>query len=360
MTVSAPSPIPAAFLGVAHAHVGAYAARWRARPEWGVRPAAVWDADAARAAAFAAAHGLETAASAESLLARPEVRAVVIGSETAFHADHVEQAAAAGKAIVLQKPLALTLEQGDRIVAAVERHGVPFTLAWQMRVDPHNLQIRDLLAGGRFGRLFQLRRRHCLSAHRWKGFETSWHVNPELNRDLFADDAAHPIDFVYWLLGPPAGVTAELGSLGRSGFRHDNAVALFRYPDGAFAEVSCTFCAPAAETATEIVCEKGLLVQQYGDAVGGQTPWAPGAVQLKWILEGDAAWTCSDLPVIRNQGERIAGLAEPLAAFLNGRRPALATAREGRDVLGMTLACYASAAEGRRVAFTESFPLTRR
>jgi len=222
------------FLGFAHVHVDMYGDRWREHPELGVRLVAGWDRDSARLEAGCRRHGLEVAPSAEALLARRDVDAVVIGAETAFHAGLVEQAAAAGKAIVLQKPMALTLAEGDRMVAAVEKHGVPFTLAWQMRVDPHNLQIKALLADGRFGKLFMIRRRHCLPTQQWKEFETSWHVKPEMNRDIFADDAAHPIDFIYWLLGMPRRVTAELGTLGNPAIVNDNGIAIFRYADGAF------------------------------------------------------------------------------------------------------------------------------
>ena len=74
------------------------------------------------------------------LLADPGIEAVVVAAETSLHASLVV-AAAAGKKIVLQKPMALTLAEGERIVSAVERAGVPFTLAWQMRVDPQNVQM---------------------------------------------------------------------------------------------------------------------------------------------------------------------------------------------------------------------------
>ena len=53
-------------------------------------------------------------------------------------------------AIALQKHIALTLDQADRIVDAVNRAGVPFTMAWQMRVDPHNLKVKSLLDSGEF------------------------------------------------------------------------------------------------------------------------------------------------------------------------------------------------------------------
>jgi predicted dehydrogenase len=71
---------------------------------------------------------------------------------------------------------------------------------------------------------------------------------------------------------------------------------------------------------------------------------------MKWFKHGDAGWTISDIPEITNHGQRIAGLAGPLADFLHGTRPSIATAEEGRDVLRMIQACYASHEQGRRIA----------
>lgn len=337
-------------LGFAHGHVGMYGVRWRDTPALGVRVVAGWDHDPARLARHGADLGIDAMPTAQALLARPDLRAVVIGAETSRHADLVEAAAAAGKAIVLQKPIALTLEEADRIVAAVRRAGVPFTLAWQMRVDPHNLRIRGLLAEGRFGRVFMIRRRHCLNTQLWKDFDKTWHVQPALNRDIFADDAAHAVDFLYWLRGMPVSVTAELGTLLNPAVPNDNAVALFRYADGSFGEVSCTFVAAGGENTTEVVCERGMIVGNYGDLPSCNTPWPPGGIQLKWYLQETGTWTVSDLPDIRNHGERIAGLAGPLADFLRGTRPPIASAEEGRDVLRLVLACYDAAAQGRRIS----------
>ena len=219
-------------LGFAHGHVRMYCDRWRAHPEMGVRLAAGWDHDSERRRQGCVGQGIEEAASPEALLARPGLDAVVIGAETSLHAGLVEQAASAGKAVILQKPIALTMEEADRIVAAVHRHGVPFTLAWQMRVDPHNLEMKGLLASGRFGKVFMVRRRHGLPTHLWKDFDKAWHVQPELNRDIFADDACHPIDFLYWLLGAPCSVTAERGALLIPAIPNDIAIAVFRFAGG--------------------------------------------------------------------------------------------------------------------------------
>ena len=337
-------------LGFAHGHVNAYCHRWREDAALGVSVVAGWDHDAERAHQAAEQHGVELSESAEALVGRADVDAVVIAAETSMHADLVELAADAGKTIVLQKPMALTLDQADRIVAAVERTGVPFTMAWQMRVDPQNLKMKALVESGALGRVFMVRRRHGLSTHTWDWFPGSWHVVPELNRDIFADDAAHAVDFIYWLLGMPASVTAELGSLHDPRVPNDNGIAVFRYADGTFAEVVCSFVCVAGENTTEIVGERGTIIQNFGDGPSVNIPRPPGGIALKWFLLETGDWTVSDIPSPGRQGDRIAGLAGPLAEFLRGERPPIATADEGRDVLRLVLACYDSAEQGGRIA----------
>jgi predicted dehydrogenase len=335
-------------LGFAHGHVGSYARQWREHPDLGVELVAGWDHDADRAAKAAADHEVAMCASPAEAIAKCD--AVVIGVETSLHADMVEAAAAAGRKIVLQKPMATALSDADRIVEVVAKSGVPFTMAWQMRVDPQNLKIKELLDGGRFGTVFMIRRRHGLSTNKWASFENTWHASPTYNRDIWADDAAHPADFIYWLFGKPQSVTAELASLHNPKVPNDNGVALYRYADGMIAEVSCSFVCSAHENTTEVVCENGTIIQNYGDGVSSNIERPAGGIGLKYFLNEDNAWTTVDVPDGWRQGDRIANLSGPIAEFLHGARPAIATAEEGRDALAMVLACYESSENGRRVA----------
>lgn len=335
-------------LGFAHGHLGTYCSVWKKQPD-AVQLVAGWDHDAARAKSAKDQFGIDLADSPATLLSRDDVDAVVIGAETSRHADLCEQAAQAGKAIVLQKPLALTLAQADRIVAAVAKYNVPFTLAWQMRVDDQNLKMKELVDQNALGRIFTVRRRHALSTHVWPNFESSWHVKPELNRGMWADDASHPIDFLLWLMGKPQTVTAEIGTLLNPKVPDDNGAAIFRYADGTLGEISCSFTCIAGENTTEIIGENGVIIQNFGDAVSSGSPRAPGAVGLKWILKGQKEWTISDIASPPNQGVRIAALAGPILQFLRRERPTICTAEEGRTSLAMTLACYDASAAGRRV-----------
>lgn len=335
-------------LGFAHGHVGAYCNRWLQDSSFGIELVAGWDHNPERLASSAEAFGVQSYASLDECLAHPNLDAVIIGVETSMHADVVEKAAAAGKAIALQKPMAITMQEADRIVDAVNRHGVPFTMAWQMRVDPQNIQMKELMEGGELGQIFMVRRRHGLSAQRWD-VTNMWHFDAALNRDIWADDSAHPIDFIYWLLGEPESVTAEMASLSDPPIPNGNGVALFRYGNGVLAEVSCSFVCLAAENTTEVIGMKGSIVQNYGDVPSCNVPRPDGAPGLKWFTEESQAWTESDIASPSGHGERIASLARPLAEFFHGKRPPLATAEEGRTALRMVLACYISSQEGRRV-----------
>ena len=345
--------IKVGILGFAHGHVVAYMNEWRDKPELGVSVVAGWDHDADRLKQNAEAHGFQSCDTAQILLDMPGIDAVVITSETSLHANLVEQAAAAGKAIILQKPLALTLAEADRIVAAVAHHAVPFTMAWQMRVDPQNMKMKEMVQSGELGKVVMMRRRHGLSTHLWPGFAESWHNNPAYNRDIFADDAAHPVDMVQWMFGVPETVTAEMETLLNPAVPNDNGIIIFRYPGGPLVEVSCSFVCPAAENTTEIIGEKGSIVQNFGDNPSSFLP-KDAAKGLKWHMAGSQDWTYSDIPSPAGHGARLTGLAAPLAEFLQGKRPPIATAEEARMSLRMVLACYVSAREGRRVNLGEA------
>src|SRR5687767_9623908 len=196
-------PINIAILGIAHGHVGVYCDEWRKLPDRPVKLVGLWDHDVARARAAHDKYGVPLIEHVNDVLRLPGLDAVVIGAETSLHADLVEAAAVARKRIILQKPLCLTMADADRICADVAREEVPFTLAWQMRVDPQNLEMKHLVLAGKVGRVYMVRRRHGLSTHVWPGFEKTWHVDKKLNRGMWADDASHAIDFLLWLLGQP-------------------------------------------------------------------------------------------------------------------------------------------------------------
>ena len=332
-------------LGSAHGHVLNYGAVWANDPSLGIEIAGLYDHDAERAIKNAAT--LKTVVkSLDEILSDKEITAVVISSETVYHCELTEKAAEAGKAIICYKPMALNLEQANRMVAAVEKYNVPFTLGYQMRVDDQNIRMKKIIDEKELGDIYLYRRRHSLATHIWPGFDKAWHTQPELNRDIFADDSAHPIDMLNWIFGVPESVMCEMTTMTK--IKNDAGVALFKYPNGLIAEISCYFAASAAEITTEIYCSDGAVAQYYGDAVSARLP-RTNLAGLKWYKNGDAAWTDSDIASPPAHGERIKAQAYPFAEFLRGERGPICSCYEARNSLRMVLACYVSAMEGRRV-----------
>ncbi|MBQ8955127.1 MAG: Gfo/Idh/MocA family oxidoreductase [Clostridia bacterium] len=233
--------IKVGILGLAHGHVFSFGGEWIAHPDiYGIEIAGAWDHDAERLRKEAPRLNARAFESLDELLASG-IDAVVISSETGYHAELAEKAADAGKDIILYKPMALTLAEADRIVDAVNRNGVRFTMGWQMRVDPQNVKMKELVDTQALGKVTLYRRRHALGTQTWANFENTWHVDPRLNRDIFADDSAHPIDMMHWMFGMPETVSCEMSTMVNPKIKNDNGVALFRYANGLICEISCCF-----------------------------------------------------------------------------------------------------------------------
>ncbi len=344
--------IQAGVLGFAHGHVLSFGSKWQESPnDYGVRLVAGWDHDGSRLLKSCEQLKIRPCDSIDDLLAQ-DLSAVVIGSETNMHADLVEKAAAAGKDIILYKPMSLTMKDADRIVTSVSRYGVRFTMAWQMRMDPQNRRMRELVSNGELGKTVLFRRRHCLSTHLWDNFQATWHNQPQYNRDIFADDSSHPINLMQWIYGMPETVSCEMSTMVNPGVPNDVGVALFRYPNGMIAEISCDFACVASEITTEIYFDKGTVLQYFGDGVSTALP-RPDMPGLKWCKAGEHAWIDSGIASPAAHGERISGEAGPLADFLKGG-PSICSAEEGRDTLRLVLACYLSAREGCRVSVSDT------
>ena len=338
-------------LGFAHGHVMMYGDVWKNNPSMGITISGAWDHNDERLNTCADKLNItQRYSTIDELLDNTDIQGVVISSETKYHAELAVKAAEKKKKIILYKPMAMTLSQADEIVEAVNKNNVDFTMGWQMRTDPQNLKMRELLNTGELGKLFMLRRRHCLETHKWADFNKSWHVDPVLNRDIWADDAAHAIDFIYWMLGKPDSVTAELSSIFDPLVPNDNGIALFKYSNGVIAEAFCSFTCHAAESTTEMYFENGTVLQYYGDGPSTSHPRPSGLCGLKWKKHGVDDWIESDIPSPASHGERISWQAYRFADFLHGKCSPVATAEEGREALKMVLATYLSNQNGQRVS----------
>ncbi len=131
--------------------MGAFHGESLARRVPGARLVMIADPAPGAAGKLAAVTGGRAAADSQQLIADPEVDAVVIAAPARFHADLVVAAAAAGKAVFCEKPMALTLADADRAIAAAAQAGVPLQVGFNRRFDASFAAAHDAVTGGRIG-----------------------------------------------------------------------------------------------------------------------------------------------------------------------------------------------------------------
>lgn len=344
------SKINVGIISFAHGHVGVYCNQMK---NWDdVNLVATWDDNEERGKKNAENFGMDYTPHLEDLLGRKDIDAVIVTSETNKHGDHCVAAAEAGKHILLQKPMALSLSECDRIIAAVDKAGITLRMAFQMRCDPVNQYMKQLVEDGTLGKIGTLRRRHCLNLLFNETFVTGpsrWHIDPVANMGMFMDDAVHAADFLYWFLGEPVSVMAEIDNVLTTCAPDDTGMAIYRFADNAFALLYNCSVTLGAEITTEIYGDQGVVHHYYGDGVS--TPFAPAdGVPLKLYRRGTPqVFEEIKMAIPKTHGERIAAVPRPWIDQLKAEAAPNCDARGGKISTAMCLGAYESAATGRRV-----------
>ncbi len=338
-------------LSHAHGHSNIYCRQMQKFDD--VDLVACWDDNERRGREAASTFGLEYRSDADAVIDDADIDAVIVTTETNRHAGLVERAADAGKAILCQKPLATTLADCDRIIAAVQRSGVKFSVAFQMRHDPVNRTIKELVEANAVGKIAVVRRRHCISVLLNEAFVTGpsrWHIDPMANVGMFFDDAIHAADWFYWTFGPAKRVMAEIDNVVTAVAPDDNGVAVFRFESGAIGTLFNGSTTVAGVNTTEIYGEEGTIIQDYGDGPSTAAPRPAGVAPLRMIRQGDRDWEQFHIPIPASQAERIAAVPRPFIDYVRGLNDERVSAEEGRKSVEMILGAYRSAREGRRIA----------
>jgi myo-inositol 2-dehydrogenase / D-chiro-inositol 1-dehydrogenase len=202
-------------------------------PGTGLR--AIVDVDRAAAERLASRYGAAVGTKA-SVLADPAIEAVVIASSTNTHADLVEAAARAGKAVFCEKPLDLDRRRAQASLAVVAECGVPLMVGFNRRFDPHFARLEHQLRDGRIGRV------ELLSiTSRDPGPPPLAYVR--VSGGLFRDMMIHDFDMARWLLGEePVEVFAAASvlvdpAIGEAG-DVDTAIVTLRTGSGALCQIS--------------------------------------------------------------------------------------------------------------------------
>jgi predicted dehydrogenase len=321
----------AGFMGSAHA-ANYDALGERVRVKW------VASRTPERAAKLAESLGAQSTADLEAAVRDPEIDAVDICLPTPLHREAAESALAAGKHVFLEKPIAVTLEDADAIVAAAERSSGLFMVGLVLRFWPEYVELQRRMAAGELGRPL------AVSAHRlsppadWN----DWMADPAQSGGTPVDLMIHDFDQMNWLLGTPRAVYAREPASG-------HVLATVEY-DGGTGLAEGSMAMPRSypfSSNIRVLCERGAAEYAFSAAPaedGGNIGAPTAARGLRLYPVGGEPET---VPVESADpwGPEIAYFVECVE---QGRPPEQGTGEQAREALRVSLAAARSLASGRR------------
>jgi predicted dehydrogenase len=232
----------------------------------------VMDADPVRSVAVARKYGVPRHFNrVEDLLAVPEMQAVYIATPNCFHKEQVIAAARAGKHILVEKPLALTVADAEEMIAACKLHGVKLMAGYMMRFHAHHQRLKEMIERGDLGQVVYGRAQL-----------TCWYppIPGAWRQDLvvggggaWMDMGSHCIDLLEMWLGPAKRVSAFSQALTHAYTVDDSTTVLCEFESGAQGVVEVNFNVPddAAQNLLEIRGTRGVVTADHtiGQGAGG-------------------------------------------------------------------------------------------
>jgi UDP-N-acetyl-2-amino-2-deoxyglucuronate dehydrogenase len=311
----------------------------------GLRLVSVADSDRGRAEAVGAEQGVPAFGSLEEMLAAIPSDLVSICTPSGLHPQHGIEAARAGRHVLTEKPMAISLEAADQLVQACDAAGVHLFVVKQNRLNPPIQLLKRAVDKGRFGRLYMVnvtvrwtRPQEYYDAEPWRG---TW----EFDGGAIMNQASHYVDLMQWLVGPVESVMAKTATQARRIEAEDSGAAVLRFRSGALGvlEVNVLTYPRNLEGSITLLGEKGS-VKIGGTAVNRVEHWAFAEYDDDDKLV-DAANTSP--PTVYGFGHE--GYYRNVLSVLRGEAKAETDGRAGRKSLELILGIYESARTGREV-----------
>lgn len=333
-----------AMLSFAHYHANFWAEQFSELPETEV--ACIWDDDAARGQDAARLFGLRYEPDLDTAIAAAD--AVAICSETRQHLPLTQKAAAAGRAILCEKPTARNLAEVDAMAQAVRAAGVLFMQSFPKRLDPASHALRKLVEDDALGRLHTVRVRHGHFYGLDAGFRDGWLCRREdSGGGALMDEGVHGADLLCRLFGLPQSVicTTSDGLLGME--VEENATAVFSWASGVTGELTASFLFNAASDSVELYGTKGTALLAGVDLASRDI--TPGPFLRVWT-GGERVWREDDMVPQFKRGRFHHQNAIAFAKCLTEGVAPPATIEDGRRAQLLIERAYDAAASGQRRA----------
>ncbi len=319
----------------------------------GARLVAVCDVRRELADTVAAEHGCKAYYDLEEMLSDPEISVVNIALPTGMHADAGIKAARAGKHVICEKPLDVTLYQADRLIAACREAGVKLCGIFQRRLHPLSRRVKEVIESGRLGRIYY----GDIHLYWWRtqayydgGWPAGWHGTWALDGGgSIMNQGVHSVDFIRWLLGPVRRLVAQTGTFAHKMEAEDVGMALVEFESGALANIVCTTAAyPGFDNDVHIFGEKGsIILRNDGEVVRWriQGPHeAEEEQEMRQLYPGGKDNPSADPMALSFDGHRLE-IEDMVQAIREDRDPVI-TGEQARPAIEIILAVQKSMARG--------------
>jgi predicted dehydrogenase len=282
--------------------------------------------------AIAADLGASAATDWEAVVADPEIDAVDVCLPTPLHRPVAEAALSAGKHVLLEKPIALSLEDADAIGDAARATGRVLMVGHVLRYMPEVVELRRILDAGGLGRPLAASALRLSAPPDWN----QWMLDPAKSGGVLVDMMVHDFDILNALLGPAESVVARGAAAGR------HFQMLLEHPGGAGA-IEGSHAMPGSYPFTanlRVVCERGVLEHRFVAGAGDEVDAAVTSV-LGIHPAGGEATTFS-----RAGDPWGAQIAHFLECVASGAEPSDGSFAQARAALAVALAARAAAESG--------------
>src|SRR5712672_551137 len=240
----------------------------------GAKLAAVCDVVKPRADTLASKFGVPAHYDIDSFLAGKEIDAVAVLTPSGMHPAHAIAIAKAGKHVIVEKPMALRLEDADAMIRACDQAGVKLFVVKQNRFNVPVVKAREALEAGRFGRLVlgTVRVRWCRDQAYYD--QDDWRGTWAYDGGVLTNQASHHVDMLEWFFGDGVSVHARSITALAKIETEDTAVATLKFRNGALGIIEATTAARPTdlEGSLSILGEKGT-VEIAGFAVNQIRHW---------------------------------------------------------------------------------------
>ncbi len=312
----------------------------------GAQLAAVCDIDPQRTRAFAEKYNVVGFDRLDTMLAHSDADAVAVLTPSGTHAEVAIAVAKSGRHAIVEKPMALTLQDADAMIAAAEAAGVRLFVVKQNRFNVPVVKAREALLAGRFGKLVlgTVRVRWCRDQRYYD--QDAWRGTWAQDGGVIANQASHHVDMLGWFMGPVESVHARSSRALVDIEAEDTAVATLRFRNGALGIVEATGATRPKDLEGSLsVLGEGGTVEIGGFAVNAIRHW--NFVESR-AEDADVMQRFSvNPPNVYGFGHQ--AYYEHVVDCLNTGTDALVDGREGRASLELVAALYESIASGQEV-----------